>query len=541
MKTTTIKLLFFITLLFVGQIAFTQSPKKTKKIPIHEIKLEKRDDNTRVGAMHWQTSIKDSVQKFIINDIDILDPVQVVLTSFSMGSEVNLDFYDNLGESAVARISSNGKKIGQKIFRTVKSQEIGITSKVDGIHYIILVTVGKKFPVSSKPLIRLTNDKKAYELAVKQQNSSKTSIIAASSENGPSSMNQIEGKNDNNTLLYIIISLLAVIAVVLIIFLLKKKGIKKIVPIIIFALCVNTLFGQSDSPTQLLMRDIDKILDGYDRRTSPTTTESVPIVEFEGEPWYPQDPIPIEIGGISVSQDEWDSMIFMNMARMREEYVKFNELINENMAGITDKQGRNTLRIDSNEEEIERMSRRIRTLERQVEVLTQQDRSQLPPPDPGWHITIYCQNITDCTECFQTQYNELAGLQAKFTILNSRYSQAEITLKNKIEWGNSWANSVPGLSLGWTPILKKLQEQRLGWARVYSQKSLEFLDNLEVILQGFQQCKDEIQQREEDYIRLANQDGEGEVIVVFPPSDLDQIRALFRSYVLTNEQIAAMR
>ncbi|WP_166967517.1 hypothetical protein [Yeosuana marina] len=544
MKTIIIKLALFSAFLLLGQYAYTQPSKNAKKIPIHEIKLEKRDDNTRVGAMYWQTSLKDSVQKFIINDIDILDPVQVVLTSFSMGNEVNLDFYDNLGESPVARISSNGKKIGQKIFRTVKSQELGITSKAEGIHYIILVTVGKKFPVSKKPLIRLTNDPKVSKSKINQQNTEETSLIPSSGD-GPSSMNsanEIKVKKDSNTLLYAIIGLLVLIAAVLILLLLKNKGNKKVISIIIFMLVVNPLLGQSDSPTQMLMEDIDKILEGLDR-TSPTTTEPVPIVEYDGEPWYPQDPIPIETGGVPVSQGEWDNMIFMNLIRMREEYVGFNNLIKEYMAGITDKQGRNTLRIDSNEEEMERMSRRLQTLERQVEILTQQDRNQLPPPDPGWHITIYCQDITDCAECFQTQYNELAALQGKFTILNSHYSQAEITLKNKIEWGNSWANSVPGLSLGWTPVLKKLQEQRLGWARVYSQKSLEFMDRLEVILQGFQRCKEELQelqQREEEETLELNPDDPAEIIVVFPPADLDQIRALFRSYVLTNEQIAAL-
>ena len=198
MKNTSIKLSFIIGFLFLAQNAYMQSSKKTPKIPIHEIKLEKRDDNIRVGAMYWQTSLKDSVQKFIINDIDIFDPVQVVLTSFSMGNEVNLDFYDNLGESALARISSNGKKVGKKIFRTVKSQELGITSKVNGIHYMILVTVGKKFPVSKKPLIRVTNDLKVFERRTNRQNTVETSVIAGP-DSGSSSMNEIDSEKDNWT------------------------------------------------------------------------------------------------------------------------------------------------------------------------------------------------------------------------------------------------------------------------------------------------------------------------------------------------------
>ena len=198
MKTIPVVLLTFITALFIGQIAYAQSTKNAKKIRVHEIKLEKRDDGTRVGAMYWQTSLKDSVQKFVLNDIDIFDPVQVILSSFSMGNEVKLVFYGETGRPPLATISSNGKKIGKKVFRTVKSQQLGVTSKVEGIPYMILVTAGKKFPVSDKPLIRVTNDKKAYGLAAKQQNTGKTSVSVAL-EGEPYSMNEIESKNDNNT------------------------------------------------------------------------------------------------------------------------------------------------------------------------------------------------------------------------------------------------------------------------------------------------------------------------------------------------------
>ena len=295
--------------------------------------------------------------------------------------------------------------------------------------------------------------------------------------------------------------------------------------------------GQSDSPTQMSTEDINNILDGF----FPPTNEGVPIVEYDGEPWYPQDPMPIEIGGDPVSQAEWDNMILRMITETRGEFDRFKQLTKDYMDGITDEQGRNTLRIDSNEEEIASNARRIRTLERQVELLSQEDQNQLPPPDPEWNLTFYCDDISSCAECFQNQYNELAGLQAIFTILNSLYAQAEVTLKNKIEWGNSKANSVLGFSLGWAPVLEKLQKQRLDWARVYSQKSLELLDRLEVILQGFEQCEEEGQRRAEEQWLVDNADREDVIRVVFPPADLDRIRTLFRSYVFSNEQIAVMR
>ena len=81
-------------------------------------------------------------------------------------------------------------------------------------------------------------------------------------------------------------------------------------------------------------------------------------------------------------------------------------------------QGRNTLRIDSTMiEEIASNARRIRTVGKTSRITeSRRSKCQLPPPDPEWNLTFYCDDISSCARMLsQNQYNELAGLQARFT------------------------------------------------------------------------------------------------------------------------------
>ncbi|CAN0599060.1 unnamed protein product, partial [Ectocarpus sp. 12 AP-2014] len=51
------------------------------KTIVHEIKLNKLDDGTYAGAMEWTTGGADSLQRFIINGLDVKTPVMVRIIS----------------------------------------------------------------------------------------------------------------------------------------------------------------------------------------------------------------------------------------------------------------------------------------------------------------------------------------------------------------------------------------------------------------------------------------------------------------------------
>ena len=72
-----------LILAFLGfcQLGNAQLIDPFGKVVTHEIKMTQKDDGTFLGAVEWTTGGIDSLQKFIVKDLDVKAPVMVRIIS----------------------------------------------------------------------------------------------------------------------------------------------------------------------------------------------------------------------------------------------------------------------------------------------------------------------------------------------------------------------------------------------------------------------------------------------------------------------------
>ncbi|WP_339651406.1 hypothetical protein [uncultured Maribacter sp.] len=477
-----VKLILLLTILFnTGYHCYAQPGEESdKKYNIHEIKLYEREDGSKAGAIAWNTAAPDSVQKFVIRNLSIMEPVQVLLQALSPNDEVTLQFVKEKWSEPESSISAKGKTIGKKIFRTYKTAAMAIQGKKAGVPYIIVIQVGKKFPMNSTPLFKITDDKNEYENLLKGKG-----LIAKSNKNIDSNSGLKDGNGEGNTsdssyLLYIIIGLLALMVIFLGYFVFVRRGSKKILFfILLFGLSFSSS-AQSDSPITLSQSDINKLL-GLDDVFSGKNNEDRGIV---GGPVNSGIPIKIAEMDGNYTEEEFKEMVM----QMRDEFIEFKEEFAEGMPGEGSDGGPQRIPPGISQEELNRIRSRIQTLESQVAFLSERDRGYAPPEDSEEQIPIFCENIEECMECITKRTDDVLVLYEKFYDLNSILTYNDWLIETAINEGNNLANMAPSLGLGWQSQHLRLLKTRKDIWIAYHDKYGELLERVERIEQNRETC-----------------------------------------------------
>jgi len=493
MKAEKILLLVLMIICSVYEI-YAQPGESDKKYNIHEIKLYEREDGSKAGAIAWKTASPDILQKFVIRNLSLTEPVQVLLQALSPNDEVTLQFVKEKWSEPESSISAKGKTIGKKIFRTYKTAAMGINAKKAGIPYLILVQVGKKLPINSTPIFRITNDKNEYEEYLK--NKGKTTVNKVDTEAAviPVANNESGGGNtpNNSSLLYIIIGLLALMVALLGYFIFVRKGGKKmLLLLLLFGLGFNSSWGQSPSdpgPVDIgalvvsrgeFNAAYDEIMNKLNEMMGATLDNSEAFNAANNDIWNKLN----EMMGATLDNSE-------ALTELQNEFNQFKIDFADNMPGEDTEGGTRTIPPNISQAELNRIRARIRDLERQVEFLSDRDREQNPEEENQEPVILYCESIIDCMDCIDRYLNPIYDLREKFLKLNRVLRQNDWEMEYAIDTGNNLANMAPGMALGWQQQYKKIQMARKGLWSKYHDKYDELRTRYDNLIEGLNSCND---------------------------------------------------
>lgn len=505
------KLLWLVSMIIISVCKITAQPgeESDKKYNIHEIKLQKREDGSKVGAIAWTTASPDSVQKFVIRNLSIMEPVQVLLQALSPNDEVSLQFVKEKWSEPESSISAKGKDIGKKIFRTYKTAAMGINAKKAGVPYIILVQVGKKLPVNSMPLFRITNDKNEYEAYLK--NKGKTTVNKTDTEAAVIPIANTESGSgngpNNSSLLYIIIGLLALMVALLVYFIFVRKGGKKVFTVVfILSLGISPSWSQEGGPIQLPVENTGDgsrytdagitgminqgfIVDLYERLSE----QAAKLADLDDSYDYLNEQLNnLEemVLDNNIDSGETDSELFSAYHELKNEFETFKNNFADNMPGEYTEGGTRTIPPNISQAELNRIRARIRDLERQVEFLSDRDREQNPEENNQEPVILYCESIIDCMDCIDRYLNPIYDLREKFLKLNRVLRQNDWEMEYAIDTGNNLANMAPGMALGWQQQYKNIQMARKGLWSKYHDKYDELRTRYDNLIEGLNSCND---------------------------------------------------
>jgi hypothetical protein len=491
MKTT--RIFFLLTFLFCsGNHLFGQPGESDEKHNIHEIKLHEREDGSKVGAIAWSTAPSDSVQKFVVRNLSIMEPVQVLLQALSPNDKVTLQFVKEKWGQSESNISAKGKKIGKKIFRTYKTAAMKISAQKSGVPYMIFVQVGIKLPVKSANLIKITNDKEEYENYLKNQGKNSENKTDADSAVIPVTNNENGGVNtpNNSSLLYIIIGLLALMVALLGYFVFVRKGSKKVLVVIfLLGLSINAAWSQEGGPIQLFptntgngspytdagitaMVNQTLIVDLYKRLSEQAARLAILDDSYD----YLNEQLNTLYDSVYeglAELSETDSYLDGAYLDLRNEFEAFKNDFADNMPGENTEGGNRVLPQGLSEEELNLLKTRIRQLEYKVAFLSERDRTYLPDEGNEEQIVVYCEEIRACSMCISDNIGEFIDVEANLRELNRIIKRADWLTETGIATGNALANSAPGIGLGWHKQLLKIQKSRKNLWKHYHDKYRE--------------------------------------------------------------------
>jgi len=481
-------LLILVFLVFY-QVSDAQLIDPFGKIITHEIKLNKLKDGTYAGAMEWTTGGIDSLQRFVINGLDVKTPVLVRIISKAPKHNIDLGFYKEKWDKLESKISTNGDKFSDKIFRTMSSAGLGVYSEVAGIPYLISVKTGLQFP-STKSLIRITDDKEEYSRHLR-----KMGYGGAIFEEGNFSNSNNSG--DNNNLMYVIIGLLASIVLLLAIFLMKRKKPKNTV-ILLFVFCLAQFcMAQSSQPKSVP-------IDG--QGNSPV------FLEYQTSNVGNQVPIEtvmnIGVADMVVAGDTTLERVLVRLdtapgveeltgkdaqavlARIKEANEQFERDYGEASPGESTQGNQRTLPTDRTNEELNRLRNQVQQLQQQVALLSQEDEAFDDDSDigDGGEILLYCEDFEDCQACVSQATHAFNVHVAYWNYLQHFYLKEVDDLNDKIEYGNTLA-SMPGFGIAWGPILTTVIRPAMNKLKAaYNQKFNAYIESIEADLEDISAC-----------------------------------------------------
>ncbi|WGK64040.1 hypothetical protein [Croceiramulus getboli] len=460
------------------------------------LKLNRNDKGMKVAAAEGRTLGQDSVQLFTIKPLDIMEPVYVsIMTKFPQ-FKFDVSFYGDARDEPASVLSNKGKKAVNHLFRTQGEAVIGISSAVEGMPYLVSIMIGKKFPVSSAPMIRVTDNINEYRAFYGDQ---KFEAAAAPTSREENALIKDKGKekSEHTNMLYVVIGLLVAILALSAFFYFKKMRSTNFILIMLMSMVSSQTIIAQEQVFILETENIEPSVSNYTVDVFILEENGVPVTDYEGF-------IENYDLGYADSQERHDQNVNVpdgakdisgtdearEMGRtMKEERRRFEENYYEDMPGRFDPdKDSNTVRPDISAQEIASLRRRIRDLEIKVALLSEKDRENLPPPRDKPIELIYCKNIESCMACLQEKITKLNDLEQLFHRLNAIYTTAETYAADGTAFGDAMA-SIPGFGLGWTEVRKEVQQSRRELARSYVNKFNEFMTRLDSIFDEIHGCK----------------------------------------------------
>ncbi|WP_400080500.1 LPXTG cell wall anchor domain-containing protein [Winogradskyella sp. R77965] len=484
-------------LLFVfSQIGFAQLIDPFGKVVTHEIKLKKLDNGTYAGAIEWTTGGVDSLQRYIIQGLDVKAPVMVRIISKAPDHNIDLSFHKKNWDKIESKVSTDGNKFVDKIFRTMNIAGLGVRSEVAGIPYLITVKVGLQLP-ATKSLIRITDDKEEYTKHLRKMGFGGAVFEDDNSSNSNNSGLASKNSGDNNNLMYIIIGLLAAVVILLAIFLMKRKKPKHTV-ILLFAFCLAQFcMAQSRQP-----------------KLVPIDGQGASPVFFEYQTSNVGNQVPIEtvmntgVADMVVAGDTSLETVFVRLdtapgveeltgkdaaevlRRIKEANERFDSDYGENSPGNKTEGDQRTLPTDRTNAELNRLRRQVQQLQQQVDLLSEEDEEYDEDfDDGGGEILLYCEELQACQNCIQRGFDKFNTHRAYFNFLQKYYLKKVTDLNDWIEYGNAMSSIPGGGGMAWGPILlHKVKPAMEQLKAAYNKKFDEYIASMEVDLEEVSAC-----------------------------------------------------
>lgn len=491
------RIIIILSFLLFGYLGNTQLIDPFGKVVTHEIKLTKLDDGAYMGAMEWTTGGIDSLQRFVVKGLSVKAPVMVRIISKAPNHNIDLSFHKEKWDNVESQISTDGEKFVDKIFRTMGIAGIGVSSKVAGIPYLIIVKVGLQFP-STKSLIRVTDDIEEYNRHLSNLG---IATIADTDKNGTSFKNEgiaeTNSEKNDNTLTYIIIGLLSLIIVLLGVFLIRKQK-SKTTLVLWFTLCLSAYtMAQSNAPKSVPIGNPNGDAVFVEYRTSNVANQ-VPV----------ETVMNIGAADMVVAGDTSLETVLLRMdtapgvreltgeeaaevlRRIKEANEEFDRDYRENMPGEPTDGDQRVPPSDQTGEELEQLRRQVRQLQQEVALLSERDREfDGENQNNEAQIVILCDDIIACTRCLQQWRSKLQVRDAYFQYLQSFYAHEIKDINNKIAWGNAGSN-VHGVSaIVWQRILHDNIMPAVRTLKVaYNTKFDEYIESMRRVVASMETC-----------------------------------------------------
>ncbi|WP_350286624.1 hypothetical protein [uncultured Croceitalea sp.] len=489
--------IFILTFLLFGYLGNSQLIDPFGENVTHEIKLTKLDDGAYMGAMEWTTGGVDSLQRFVVKNLSVKAPVMVRIISKAPDHNIDVSFHKSGWDKIESKVSTAGDKFVDKIFRTMNTAGIGVSSEVAGIPYLIIIKVGLQFP-STKSLIRVTDDLEEYNRHLKKLGIAGSLSNNNDSTNGQSSTMSLN-EEGGNTHMYIIIGLLVLIIVLLALFLMRKQK-SKTTLVLWFAMCFSAYsMAQSNVPKPVPVGNPNGSPVFVEYRTSnianqtpvPITTgmnsQEVKVVSFNDDGTMTTRAMRIDVasGAIELTGEKAAEVL----RRIKEANEEFDRQYRENMPGEPTEGDQRVPPADQTREELEQLRRQVRRLQRQVDLLSQEDEEyDEEEDDQGEEILLYCEDIKACKSCINRGIEKFNNHLAYWNHLQHFYLSEVDELNDKIEYGNTLA-SMPGFGIAWGPILTNVIRPAMNnLKRAYNKKFNEYILSIEADFESISNC-----------------------------------------------------
>tara|TARA_R110000744_G_C19349526_1_gene560269 strand:+ start:686 stop:2272 length:1587 start_codon:yes stop_codon:yes gene_type:complete len=482
--------IFILSFLLFGVLGNAQLIDPFGKVKTHEIKLTKLNDGSFMGAMEWTSGGIDSLQRFVVKGLSVKAPVLVRIISKAPKHNIDISFHKSGWDKIESKVSTGEDKFVDKIFRTMNMAGIGVSSKVGGIPYVIIIKVGLQFP-STKSLIRITDDIEEYNLHL-QKLGIAGSISSATIENNTSAVSAT--RRNRGTVMYIIIGLLSLIIVLLVLFLLLKKNSKHTLFIFITLISINNLMaqnepklvpvdGQGASPVFYEYGTSNVANQTPVPKNTAMTSGKAQLTNYRNNGSTDTRAIQIDHNsGATVLNGEESAVV---MTRIKEANEAFDREYNEDMPGEPTEGGQRVPPPDFNGEQLEQLSRQVQQLKSQVELLSEEDEDfddDWDDNDGGFNenqIVIYCEELNSCRNCHHGLMANIARTEAYFRFLQDFYSSEIKELKRLIHYGNAGSQVHAATAIAWQGTLHNKIEPAMNQLRkAYSDKFDDYIESM---------------------------------------------------------------
>lgn len=492
------KTILTLLLFAFSHTGFAQLVDPFGKVITHEIKLNKQKDGTYAGAIEWTTGGVDSLQRYIVKGLDVKAPVMVRIVSKAPDHNIDVSFHKKNWNKIESKISTDGNKFVDKVFRTMNIAGIGVRSKVAGIPYLITVKVGLQFP-STKTLIRITDDKEEYRKYLRK--TGYAGAIFGNEENPDSayaqgSTNTVSSGGDN-TLVYIVIGLLSIIIILLLVFLLKRRASKNVMLLLLGLCCSQLMLSQNPVPINVPMADQPDVFVDY---ASTNVASEVPVVYNDPGliPAMDRDAYVSNDGGktyalVRLRPNQSSNELSPEEAaevnrQMQETTDDFNRNFGEGSPGEPTEGNQRNLPTDRTTEELNMLRRQVQQLQQQVDLLSQEDEAFEDDTDAGGGALLYCEDLAACRRCLDSKIAKFNTHVSYWNYMQKFYLNEVDDLNDKIEYGNTLA-SMPAYGVAWGPILTTVIRPAMNnFKKVYNKKFDEYIESIEADLEAIDDC-----------------------------------------------------